>query len=105
VPSTGLAAAAILAAGIGAFVLGLCSILGDAFVPLARLFDWVPRTGPLSGVSGCAVVLWLLTWWGLRRRWDGRQIELRGINRLAALLFLIGLLLSFPPFMDLLQGK
>jgi hypothetical protein len=102
---TGPAAAAILAVGIGVFVLGLCAILGDAFAPMAALFNWVPRTGPLAGVTACAVVLWLLSWWGLERRWSGRDIELRAINRLAAVLFVIGLLLSFPPLMDMLQGK
>ena len=104
-PATGPAAAAILAVGIGVFTLGLCAILGDAFRPVAAVFNWVPRTGPLSGVTGCAIVLWLATWWVLRSQWQSRPVALRRINVIAALLFLIGVLLSFFPFMDLLQGK
>ena len=103
--ATGPAAATILAAGIGVFALGLCAILGDAISPLARVFTWWRPTGPLSGVTGYAVAIWLLSWWVLRRRWSSRQIELRTINIVAAALFVLGLLLSFPPFMDLLQGR
>lgn len=102
---TGPAAATILAAGIGVFALGLWAILGDAFPSIARMCTlWTP-TGPLSGVTGYAVLIWLLSWWGLRRRWRNRHIALHTTNIVAAALFALGILLSFPPFMDLLQGK
>jgi hypothetical protein len=38
-------------------------------------------------------------------RWGGRNVELGRVNALAAGLFILGLLLTFPPLMDLLQGK
>jgi len=34
-----------------------------------------------------------------------RQLEMGTTNVVAAVLFVLGLLLSFPPFMDLPQGK
>jgi hypothetical protein len=49
--------------------------------------------------------VWLVVWIALSRRWAHREVNLRQINRIAAALFAAGLLLTFPPFMDLIQGK
>jgi hypothetical protein len=103
--ANGNGAAAILAAAIGCFVLGILALAGDAFPGVAKILNvWNP-TGPLSGVTDAAIVVWLAGWWVLARRWSGRDIVLRPINAIAALLIVGGLILTFPPFMDLLQGK
>ena len=105
VPPNGAAAAAVLAAAIGGFVLGVLALAADAVAAIGRLFNiWNP-TGPLSGVTSAAILAWLVAWLVLSRLWSGRSLDLRRINFLAATLFAIGLLLTFPPFMDLLQGK
>jgi hypothetical protein len=101
----GSAAAALLSAAIGGFALGVFALAGDAFPGLARAFTvWRP-TGPLSGVTGAAIIVWLMTWIELSRHWAGRDLDFRRINRAALVLFVGGLLLTFPPFMDLIQGK
>ena len=102
---TGPAAAALLAAAIGCALLGLCALAADAWRPFAQLLNLWHPTGPLSGVTDLAIVVWLATWFGLSRRWAQREIPLRSVSRAAAVLFGVGLLLTFPPFMDLLQGK
>jgi len=102
---TGPAAAAILAAAAGSFALGVLALAGDAFPSIARLLNvWNP-TGPLSGVTDAAIVIWLAMWAILSRLWSRRDLNMAVINRSALLLFVGGLLLTFPPFMDLLQGK
>ena len=103
--SNGPGAAAILAAGIGSFVLGLLSLASDA-VPAIRnaLAIWQP-SGALSGESTAAIVVWLVSWFVLSRLWSRRDLSLARVNLTAFGMLLGGLLLTFPPFMDLLQGK
>jgi len=101
----GPAAAAILAAGIGSFALGLFATLGDAFPAVAKFFNFYNPTGPLSGVTTSAIVIWLVAWAILGRSWRTRTVSMAAVNVIAFLGLLLGMLLTFPPFMDLLQGK
>jgi hypothetical protein len=103
--TNGTAAAALMASAIGACALGVFSLAGDAFTRVARALTFWSPTGPLSGVTFVAIVVWLVSWLALSRRWAKRDLDLRRINRIVATLFVVGLLLTFPPFMDLLQGK
>jgi len=102
---TGPAAAAILAAGVGSAALGLLALAADASPSVNHILTFYRPTGALSGVTTCAILLWLGVWFGLSRRWHARQIDLKRINLGALVLLVAGILLTFPPFMDLLQGK
>jgi hypothetical protein len=104
IPNGG-AAAAILSSGIGCFFVGLFGLLGDAFPALAHFFNFYAPTGPLSGVTTTAIVIWLILWCILSRSWKGKALSMGKINTIAFLLLGMGFLLSFPPFGDLLQGK
>ena len=101
----GPGAAAILAAGAGSLALGLFALGGDAVPALRRAFSIWPPTGPLSGVTSAAILVWLAVWFGLSRLWGRRDVSLARVNTAAFLMLAGGLLLTFPPFMDLLQGK
>ena len=101
----GEAAAAVLAAGIGCFAISLCGWLGDAVPALGRFFIFYHPTGPLSGVTTSAIVVWLLSWFILSRMWQGKTVSMGKINVIAFLLLGLGLLLSFPPIDNFLQGK
>ena len=101
----GPGAAAILAAGIGSLALGLFALAGDAIAPLRQAFAIWPPTGPLSGVSTAAVVVWLAAWLVLGRLWARRNVSIGAVGVAAFLMLAAALLLTFPPFMDLLQGK
>ncbi len=104
-PANGGAAAAVLAAAIGVCTLGVLALAGDALPAVAHALNiWNP-TGPLSGVTGLAILVWLATWIVLERSWAGRNLDLRRINVFALVLIIAGALLTFPPFMDVLQGK
>lgn len=102
---TGGAAAAILSAGVGCFSVSLFGLLGDAFPTVAHFFNFYNPTGPLSGVTTSAIIVWLVLWFILSRIWKRKTLPMGKINAAAFLLLGIGLLLSFPPFGDLLQGK
>jgi hypothetical protein len=101
----GPAAAAILSAGAGCFFVSFFALLGDAFPAVARCFNFYHPTGPLSGVTTTAIILWLVLWAVLARVWGRRSFSTGKINAVAFLLLGAGLLLSFPPLGDLLQGK
>lgn len=103
--ATGPGAAAVLAAAIGTFTLGVLALAADAVPALARVLNFWNPTGPLSGVTDIAIIVWLVSWAAFSRRWAGRSPNLQRVNLAAVLLLLAGLLLTFPPFMDLLQGK
>jgi hypothetical protein len=101
----GPGAAAILAAAIGSLALGVFSFAGAVW-PAARsaFIIWNP-SGPLSGVSTSAVGVWLAAWLLLSMMWSARNVNLVRVNLASFMMLGTGLLLTFPPFMDLLQGK
>lgn len=99
--TNGAGAAAILAAGIGSFLLAVFAIAGDNSAALKSFFIFSKPTGPLSGVTTSAVVLWLVVWAMLHARWRTRTVPLDRINAIAVALLLLSLLLTFPPVADL----
>ena len=101
----GPAGAAILSAGAGCAFLGILSVVADASKPIAKLLTFYLPTGPLSGVSSVAILLWLVTWFILAKRWRIRTVAIGKVNVTAFLLLALGILLTFPPFADLLQGN
>lgn len=101
----GPGAAAILAAGIGSGALGILAFAADAFREVGRAFIVYPPSGPLSGVTSGAIVVWLLAWFGLSRIWASRDISLSRVNAAAVAMLISGLLLTFPPFVDLLARE
>jgi hypothetical protein len=101
----GPGAAAVLATSIGWFVLGVLALAGDAAPRFAQLLNiWKP-TGPLSGVTSGAIVIWLLVWLLLARLWRRRDVGMAAVGMASAALMVGGLLLTFPPFMDFVQGR
>lgn len=101
----GPGAAALLAAGIGTAFLGLFALLGDAFQGIGNFFKFYNPTGPLSGVTTSAIVIWLAAWYVLGKKWSARNVNLSGVIVASYVLLAIGLALTFPPIMDFLQGK
>ncbi|HYA37905.1 MAG TPA: hypothetical protein VEI74_06515 [Candidatus Methylomirabilis sp.] len=97
--------AAILAAGVGCAALGLFAFSGDAFESIDRFFNFYNPTGTLSGVTLTAIVVWLAAWRVLANRWGNRDVPVGKISLVAGALLVVGLVLTFPPFIDLLQGK
>jgi cell division protein FtsW (lipid II flippase) len=101
----GPAAAAILAASVGCCALGVLAVVADGSKTLARWLAFYAPSGPLSGVTSVAILLWLASWFVLSRRWRQGNANLLRANALAFFLLAIALLLTFPPFADLLLRK
>jgi hypothetical protein len=101
----GSGAAAILAAGIGCAALGILALAGDASDAIGKLLNFYNPVGTLSGVTTVAIIVWLVAWYVLNRLWQAQTVAMAKVNVAAFIGLAIGLLLTFPPFMDLLQGK
>jgi len=100
-PPSGAGAAAILAAGIGAFSLAVFAIAGDKIAALKSFFTFSRPTGPLSGVTTCTVAAWLIAWAAFHGLWRRREIAIKPVAIAAVVLLVLSLLLTFPPIADL----
>jgi hypothetical protein len=100
--ANGAGAAAVLAAGFGCITLGALAVLADKSGAIKSRLIFSKPTGPLSGVTTLAIAAWLLAWVLLHLRWRGREVALRPVVACAFLLLAAALLLTFPPFADLL---
>jgi hypothetical protein len=94
----GLGAAALLAAGLGAFVLGLLTTLAEASTGTSDFLNFYDRVGPLSGktIIAAAVYFGALLAFGLL--WRGRQPALRPVLIAGIVLLALGFLGTFPTF-------
>ena len=101
----GPGAAAILTAGIGCAAVGILALAGDASPSIGKALNFYNPVGTLSGVSTLAIIVWLVSWFVVGGMWRERTVNLGKVNVIAFILLVVGLLLTFPPFMDLLQGK
>ncbi len=94
-------AAAVLAAGIGSFFVAVFAILADQSAAIKSLMNFYKPTGPLSGVTTCAIVVWLAVWFTLHRRWSWQMVDMARVRTAAIILLILGVLLTFPPIADL----
>lgn len=91
----GAALAASVAAGVGAFAMGLISLLNAVgALPVPALY------GPAGGVTGrttLAVLVWLVAWAVLHRRWRDRNAQASRVHAATILLIVMGIVLALPP--------
>lgn len=99
--TNGSGAAAVLSAGVGCFVLAVLAMLADKSALIQSKLVFYKPTGPLSGVTTVAMVVWLVTWAILERSWRNETVRAARINVIALSLLALGFLLTFPPIGDL----
>ncbi len=91
--------AALVSAGIGAFIFGLLIILSEAsphfLKPALTLSNDV---GPLSGKTVFAVIAYALSWLILAASMGRRHVNERAWTYIAFALLLAGFIMTFPPF-------
>jgi hypothetical protein len=91
-------AAAILAAGIGSFALGLFTTLAEASEGFKEFLNFYDPVGPLSGKTIGAVAVWLLAWAVLHLAYRNQAVESRRELAVSLILIGLGLLGTFPIF-------
>lgn len=96
----GAGSAAILATGLASFMMAVLAIFADHSLVFKKLMIFYTPTGPLSGVTTTAIVIWLVCWVVLDIAWRRRDVN-KVIVSVSLYLFAIGFLLMFPPIGDL----
>jgi hypothetical protein len=99
--ANGAGAAAILSAGIGCFALAVLALAADKLADFKSILNFYRPTGPLSGVTTTAILIWILTWAALEWRWGRKTVALGRVTAVSLVLLGIGFLLTFPPIADL----
>ena len=94
----GPAAAIILAAGIGAFVLGLLTTLAEAEEGFKDWLTFNLRVGALSGKTVLAVSAFFASWALLSWFLLGKNPPWKTVLWIAGVLIGLGLLMTFPTF-------
>lgn len=102
----GPAAAAILAAAIGAFVLGLMTTLAVVSADLKSFLDFAKNygigsgVGPLSGKVIVAVIAYFVSWAILGTMWKSREVKFGRIFLISLGVLALGFALTFPPIFE-----
>ena len=89
--------AVLLAAGIGAFFLGLFTTLAEASVRFKDFLQLDDGVGPLSGKTVFATALFVLSWVVATPLLAKRDGTLRAAAIAFAVLTVLGFILTFPP--------
>lgn len=100
----GPGAAAILAAGIGVFSLGLFTTLAvpwEGFRSFMESFDVIDGVGPLAGKTTAAVIVWAIAWVIAAGLWRRSDVDLRWWFAISVVLGVLGAIGTFPPFFEL----
>jgi hypothetical protein len=96
----GPGAAAMLATGIGIFILGLATLLNEVSTGLHDLFEAMQMgrgVGPLAGKTIVAVIGWGIAWIILAAIWKGKEVGIKRVFWISLVLGVIGFVLTFPP--------
>lgn len=94
----GPVAAAFLASGIGAVVLGILTTLAEASATIKDKLQLVDRVGPLSGETIFATAAFLVAWVILHFVLRGRDPEPKKIFLWTWIMVAVGLVMTFPIF-------
>ncbi len=92
----GPAAAALLAGGIAAVIYGILIILSERIPAIGNALNWYNPSGPLSGTTSLAIILWLILWAILENQWKDKDVNFQSIAATALVLLIIGFLLTLP---------
>jgi hypothetical protein len=95
---TGPVAAAVLATGIGAFVLGLLTTLNEASAGVHDFLEFDEDVGPLSGKTIIAAIAYVVSWAVLHGLWRRQNPALRPILIATVALIALGVIGTFPTF-------
>ena len=103
--TTGPAAAAFIAGGIGCFVIGFLTTAAELSAGLKTFLQWDAGVGPLAGKTGYGVIIFFIAWIVMHFMWREKDIDLKKSVVIASVLTGLGLLLTFPPFFQMLAGE
>src|SRR5262249_27216963 len=98
--------AAFIAAGIGAFVLGLTVIFTEpaSLVGFKNFLAFVKPVGPLSGKVFLTVIASAVCWVGLLFAFRSRRVKLTTSFTFSVVGVVLGFLMTFPPVFEFFKN-
>ncbi|HUF01560.1 MAG TPA: hypothetical protein VMN35_03965 [Gaiellaceae bacterium] len=97
---SGPAAAVVVSAGIGAFVLGLMTTLAAASPGVNDFLRFSDEVGPLSGKTIFGSAAFFVAWAVLGVLWRERDVAWRPVLIATVVLIALGFLGTFPTFFE-----
>jgi hypothetical protein len=98
-------AAVLIAAGIGALVLGILVVWAEASVGFRESLAYNDRVGPLSGKTIWAVVAFVVSWAVLTLALRRRRVDLMKATIVSVALLGLGYLGTFSPFFRIFESE
>ena len=98
--ASGVTAATLISSGIGILFLGLMTTGAVISEGLKNALNWWNPAGPLTGKTGIAVIVWLVSWVLLNTIWKDKEIDFRRSFTITMVLIGLGILLTFPPVFE-----
>jgi len=102
---SGPAFAAVLAAALAFALLGAVTTLAEVLDGFGDGLAFSSRVGMLSGETIIAIAVYFVSWAGLGLFWRRSNPPLLPVAVISALLVVVGLLGTFPPFFRLFGGE
>jgi len=99
----GAAAAALLSTSFGIFLIGLLTTLAAAIHSVSSWLVWSSAVGSLSGKTTLGLIVWIVSWLGAHYLLRGKETNLMRFVYIAAVLVVVGLVLTFPLFFELFE--
>jgi hypothetical protein len=101
----GPVAAVLIAAGVGAVVLGILVVWAEASVSFRESLAYNDRVGPLSGKTIWAAVAFVTTWVVLTFALRRRRVDLMKATVVSVVLIGLGYLGTFSPFFRIFESE
>jgi hypothetical protein len=98
-------AAVLIAAGIGALVLGILVVWAEASVGFRESLAYNDRVGPLSGKTIWATVAFVVSWVLLTLVLRRRRVDLMKATVVSVALLGLGYLGTFSPFFRIFESE
>jgi fluoride ion exporter CrcB/FEX len=99
----GPGAAAMLAAGIGIFVLGLLTtgaVISSGLKDFLLKWEWGQGVGPLAGKTTIASLAFFASWGLLHMAWRNKDVDIKKIFMIGLILGILGAIGTFPTFFE-----
>ena len=100
VVTTGRAAAALVASGIGTLFIGLMTTGAEISPALKEFLTWTKPVGPLSGKTGLSVIIWLISWAVMHYLFKDKESNLGRAFTITLILIALGVIFTFPPVFE-----
>jgi hypothetical protein len=97
--------AVLVAAGIGALVLGILTVWAEASVGFKDSLAYNDRVGPLSGKTIWAAVAFVVSWVVLTLALRRRRVDLMKATVVSVVLLGLGYLGTFSPFFRIFESE